>query len=219
MEDRYLTIDIECTGIYREKGSKFMAYAFPCDELKVFEEKLDLLKKEHPKARHHCYAYILDPSNQQYRYNDDGEPSGSAGLPIYNQLKSMQLKKIGVVVVRYFGGKKLGIPGLINAYKEATQDAFSGIKIIERYIEDLFKISFMFEQTGLVMRIMNEAGVRILENGFLESPYIIFAVRQSMSRDVMFRLFALLLSRNTSDIKGDELIPGFKFEKTGVVNA
>lgn len=196
-----------------------MAYAFPCDELKVFEEKLDLLKKEHPKARHHCYAYILDPSNQQYRYNDDGEPSGSAGLPIYNQLKSMQLKKIGVVVVRYFGGKKLGIPGLINAYKEATQDAFSGIKIIERYIEDLFKISFMFEQTGLVMRIMNEAGVRILENGFLESPYIIFAVRQSMSRDVMFRLFALLLSRNTSDIKGDELIPGFKFEKTGVVNA
>jgi len=138
MEDNFLTIDNECSGVYREKGSKFIAYAFPCGDVAAFEERLVLLKKEHPKARHHCYAYILDPSNQQYRYNDDGEPTGSAGLPIYNQLKSMQLKKIAVVVIRYFGGKKLGVPGLINAYREATQDALSQAKIVEKYVEDLF---------------------------------------------------------------------------------
>nr|HRQ31279.1 YigZ family protein [Saprospiraceae bacterium] len=211
MEDNFLTIDNECSGVYREKGSKFIAYAFPCGDVAAFEERLVLLKKEHPKARHHCYAYILDPSNQQYRYNDDGEPTGSAGLPIYNQLKSMQLKKIAVVVIRYFGGKKLGVPGLINAYREATQDALSQAKIVEKYVEDLFEISFRFDQTGLVMRVINAAGIRVLENGFHESPYLIFAVRQSLSRDVKVRMYALLLSRNVSDITGDEMIPGFKF--------
>jgi uncharacterized YigZ family protein len=219
MEDSYLTIDYESTGVYREKGSKFLAYAFPCSDMQMFEEKLGSLRKEHPKARHHCYAYIMDPFDKVYRYNDDGEPAGTAGLPIYNQIRSVQLKRIAVIVVRYFGGKKLGASGLINAYKEAAQDAFNGAKIVEKFIEDQFKVVFRFEHTGPVMRALNDEWISVQENGYEETPFIIFSVRQSLTQETINRLFAFLLNRSMEDITGEENIPGFSLEKTGMINA
>jgi len=219
MEDSYLTIETESTGIYREKGSKFIAYAFPCDSFKMVEERLETLRKEHPKARHQCYAYIMDAFNKNFRYNDDGEPSGTAGLPIFNQIRSLQLKKTAVIVVRYFGGKKLGASGLINAYKEATLDAFQGAKIVEKFVQDKYIVAFRYEQTGLVMRALSDDAISILENGYEDSPFILFSVRQSKTKEIITRLFALLLNRSMEDITGDESIPGFSIEKTGVINA
>lgn len=219
MQDCFLTIEGEGAGIYREKGSKFLAFAFHCDDIQAFESRLDILRKEHPKARHFCYAYILDVQEKVFRYNDDGEPSGSAGLPIYNQIRSTQLKETAVVVIRYFGGKKLGVPGLINAYKEATIDAFSGVRMIEKYVCDVFRITFGFEQTGQVMRALNHEEVSVIENGFETTPVITFAVRQTRSEEIIHKLHAFLLNRSVADISGDEFIPGFSCNKTGIIHA
>lgn len=219
MEDSYRTIEFESSGMYREKGSKFIALAFPCGNISEFEEKLGSLRKEHPKARHFCYAYILDPFEQLYRYNDDGEPSGTAGLPVYNQIRSHRLKRIAVIVIRYFGGKKLGASGLINAYREAAQDAFRSVNIVDKYIEDQFKVVFSFEHTGSVMKALNEEWISVHENGFEDSPFIVFSVRQSRTLETINRIIAFLLNRNIEDITGKEDVPGFSLQKMGVINA
>ena len=128
-QDEYLTIVKSSEGLYKEKGSKFIALAFPVkteEELKAIQLRL---RKEYHDARHHCYAYRIGTSNMVYRTNDDGEPSGTAGKPIYGQIQSFQLTNILVVVIRYFGGTKLGVPGLIRAYKTATQDVFQNADI------------------------------------------------------------------------------------------
>lgn len=118
-----LTLSAACEGLYQEKGSKFLAFAFPCRQEEEFGKRLADLRQAHPKARHHCYAWRLGENGQQYRINDDGEPSGTAGLPIYHQLQSFEVSDCGLIVVRYFGGTLLGVSGLIRAYKQAAQDA------------------------------------------------------------------------------------------------
>ena len=120
-EDTYQTIEFPAEGIFRDKGSKFIAYAYPFKDEANLKDIIADLKSQHPKARHHCYAYRLSPDRSVFRVNDDGEPSGTAGRPILNVLLSMDVTNILVVVVRYFGGTLLGVPGLINAYKTATQ--------------------------------------------------------------------------------------------------
>lgn len=117
------TLAAACTGDYQEKGSKFLAYAFPCANEAQFAAQLHQQKQAHPKARHHCYAWRFGEHGQHYRANDDGEPSGTAGLPIYNQLQSFDVSDCGLIVVRYFGGTLLGAAGLIRAYKTAAQAA------------------------------------------------------------------------------------------------
>src|SRR4051794_38430929 len=121
--NKYITIASATTGDFRDRGSKFLAYAYPVLNAADIKEKLQGLKKEHPKAVHHCYAYRLGTDGTQYRANDAGEPSGSAGRPILGQIDSMGLTNVLVVVVRYFGGALLGVPGLINAYKTAATNA------------------------------------------------------------------------------------------------
>lgn len=165
-EDTYLTIEEPAEGIFKDKGSKFIAYAFPFRDENQLKEIIAGVKAEHPKARHHCWAYRLTPDRSIYRVNDDGEPSGTAGRPILNVLLSKDVTNILVVVVRYFGGTLLGVPGLINAYKTATQEALENAIIIERTVNDVYCIEFEYLSMNDVMRVIKEEGVTVLNQQF-----------------------------------------------------
>ena len=140
MKDTYNTITAASEGLFTDRGSKFIAYAFPIKSEEEIKEYLEEIKKEHWKARHHCYAWRLGIDGNTYRANDDGEPSGTAGKPILGQLDSFEITDTLVVVVRYFGGTKLGVGGLINAYKSAAIDALQQVEIISKTIDNYYKI-------------------------------------------------------------------------------
>lgn len=158
---QYKTIEKPTTAEFKDRGSKFLAYAYPISNTDDVKEKLQLLKKEHPKAVHHCYAYRIGIDGLQYRANDDGEPSGSAGKPILGQIDSAGVTNVLVVVVRYFGGSLLGVPGLINAYKTATQDALTQGILIEKWIEQLVDIQFDYPVMGEVMYLLRQSEATI----------------------------------------------------------
>lgn len=158
---RYKTIDAPATAEFKDRGSKFLAYAYPIANAEDVKEKLHSLKKEHPKAVHHCYAYRIGTDGLQYRANDDGEPSGSAGKPILGQIDSMGVTNVLVVVVRYFGGSLLGVPGLINAYKTATHDALQQVPITEKWIEEKTEIQFDYPVMGEVMYLLRQCEASI----------------------------------------------------------
>lgn len=153
---KYATIAAPVEADFRDRGSKFLAYAFPVNSANDVKEQLQLLKKEHPKAVHHCYAYRLGTDGNSFRANDDGEPAGSAGKPILGQIDSAGLTNVLVVVVRYFGGTLLGIPGLINAYKTVTADALKQANIIEREIEKDIEVSFDYPGMNEVLHILKQ---------------------------------------------------------------
>ena len=159
--NKYTTIAAPGTGDFRDRGSKFLAYAYAVLSAADVKERLQALKKEHPKAVHHCYAYRLGTDGTQYRANDDGEPSGSAGKPILGQIDSMGLTNVLVVVVRYFGGTLLGVPGLINAYKVATAQALETVPKTERWIEDGYEITFDYPSMGEVLYLLKQAEATI----------------------------------------------------------
>ena len=165
-EDTYRTIEKSSEGIFRDRGSKFLAFAYPLDSENELKNVLSQLKTEHPKANHHCWAMRLGTDRSVFRLNDDGEPSGTAGRPILNTLLSHDLTNIVVVVVRYFGGTLLGVPGLINAYKTATEEALRQAKTIEKTINDVYTIEFEYLQMNHVMRILKEDNITVLEQQF-----------------------------------------------------
>lgn len=210
--DSYKTIKERTLGEYKEKGSKFISYAFEIESEEDFKEVLDSIKKEHFKARHHCYAYVIGVDEDQFRYNDDGEPGGTAGLPIFNQLKSFNLKNIGVVVVRYFGGTKLGVPGLIRAYKSATIDALENAKIITKYIKDSIEIAYDYDYSGAVSSVVNSYKTTDLEYSFDPTPKITFKIRKSLTTDVVKSIYSAVLNRSINDIKDDEKVEGLKIK-------
>ncbi len=148
--------------LFKEKGSKFFGYAFPVASEEDIKTHLEQLKKQHHAARHWCYAWQLGKNYGQYRANDDGEPSNSAGMPIYGQLQSFDVTDTLVVVVRYFGGTKLGVGGLIQAYKTTAQLALGTCEIAERTIDETFSISFGYPEMNTVMRILKEENVEVL---------------------------------------------------------
>ncbi len=156
MNDLYKTISSNSEGLYRDRGSRFMAMAFPLESEDEIKEKLALLRKEYHDARHHCFAWRLGPDLERYRINDDGEPSGSAGRPIFGQIQSRELTNILVVVIRYFGGTLLGVGGLINAYKTSASNALDMAEIIERRVEKLINLNFSYEAMNTVMSIIKE---------------------------------------------------------------
>lgn len=163
--DTYQTIAAPSIGEFKEKGSKFIAYAyFVSDEIEI-KEKLDLLKKEHFKATHHCYAYRLGTDGKNYRANDDGEPSGTAGRPILGQIDSFGLTNLLIVVVRYYGGTKLGTSGLINAYREAAREALFNAEKIEKIIESQLECSLAYIRMNDFMLFLkqHEIGVKSTE--------------------------------------------------------
>jgi uncharacterized YigZ family protein len=155
--NKYKTIIAPSTGDFRDRGSKFLSYAYPVITPAEVKEKLQALKKEHPKAVHHCYAWRIGTDDNQYRANDDGEPSGSAGKPILGQIDSQGLTNVLVVVVRYFGGTLLGVPGLINAYKTATAEALDNAAKTEKWIENLFYLNFDYPAMGEVLYLLKQS--------------------------------------------------------------
>lgn len=159
--NKYTTIGAAGTGDFRDRGSKFLAYAYPIQSVQQVKEHLQALKKEHPKAVHHCVAYRLGTEGTQYRASDDGEPSGSAGKPMLGQIDSMGLTNVLVVVVRYFGGTLLGVPGLINAYRTATQMALEPLPRVEKWIEDVVEINFDYPAMGEILYLLKQADANI----------------------------------------------------------
>lgn len=153
---KYKTISDGSTADFRDRGSKFLAYVYPVNSVEAVKQHLQALKKEHPKAVHHCYAYRIGTDGNNYRANDDGEPSGSAGRPILGEIDSAGLTNVLVVVVRYFGGTLLGVPGLIHAYKTATNDALAKCTVVEKWIERMVHISFDYPVMGEVMYLLRQ---------------------------------------------------------------
>lgn len=149
-------------ALFKEKGSKFLAYAYPLSDPEEVEGFLQMLKKTHNKARHWCYAWQIGLENPVYRYNDDGEPNNSAGKPIYGQIQSFGLTNVLIVVVRYFGGTKLGVGGLVNAYKTAAKLACENAKVVKRTLKEKLSLQFEYADMDKVMRIIKENKVVIL---------------------------------------------------------
>lgn len=160
MNDLYKTISSNAKGQFRDRGSRFIALAYHVLSEDEIKEKMSLLRKEYHDARHHCFAWRLGPEKERYRINDDGEPSGSAGRPIFGQIHSRELTDILVVVIRYFGGTLLGVGGLINAYRNSTSAALDQATIIEKRVEKQIQISFSYETMNTVMGIIKEFGLK-----------------------------------------------------------
>ena len=184
-DDTYLTIEAPAEGIFKDKGSKFLAFAYPVsteDEVKFY---LEVLRKDHHSARHHCWAYRLGKDGELWRANDDGEPSNSAGKPILGQLQSKCLSNVAVIVVRYFGGTLLGVSGLIQAYKEATADALANAKIIEVQVEAEHTVTFPFEAMNEVMKILKDKSAKIISQTYENACSIGFRIRKMNEEHVI----------------------------------
>ena len=184
-DDTYKEVKIHTTGIYKEKGSKFIAYSYPVYSEEEIKEKLEIVKKLEHSARHYCYAYILNPDKSAQRSNDDGEPSSTAGKPILGQILSNDLTNILIVVVRYFGGVKLGVPGLIRSYKTAAAEAIQEATIVTKTIKEQYKVSFKYPQMNDVMRLVKEYDLEVIKNDFQIDCKLIFAVPKSKANDVV----------------------------------
>lgn len=166
MTDEYRSIAAEAEGLFKDNGSRFLALAYPVESEARIKEIVGALKKEYHDARHYCYAYRLGYKADVFRANDDGEPSGSAGRPILGQIDSMGLSDVLVVVVRWFGGIKLGIPGLIRAYKSSTADALSNATVITKTAAKNFKVAFPYETMNSVMKTVKELGIEVRGTDF-----------------------------------------------------
>ncbi len=187
-EDTYKTISAPATGSYSEKRSKFLAYAFPVKTEAQVKERLTEIQKKHNDARHHCYAYILGPNKDAYRMNDNGEPSGTAGRPIHGQLMSKDLTDTLVIVVRYFGGIKLGVSGLQNAYKIAAKEALEAANIVEKTIDETYEVVFEYLQMNNVMQQMKDPYVTILSQQSDLNCTIRFSVRRREAERIVTAL-------------------------------
>lgn len=176
--DQYLSISSESEGIYKEKGSKFIALAMPVDSVDEVKIKLDVVRKRFHDARHHCYAYRIGLEQPEMRFNDDGEPSGTAGKPIYGQIESFGLTNILIVVVRYFGGVKLGTGGLIQAYKTASKDALEQATLVTKTLWERISIRFPYLAMNDVMKIVKDESLEILHQDFSMEGKLIIRVRK-----------------------------------------
>ena len=196
LTDTYNTIAFPSPEIlYKEKNSKFFGYAFPVTNEDEIKEHLDVLRKQHHGAVHFCYAFQLGTDKIQYRANDDGEPSNSAGMPIYGQIQSFGITNVLVVVVRFFGGVKLGVGGLISAYRTAAQMALEESQIIEKTIDVSFEISFDYKNMNKVMRVIKEKNLTIVSQEMNESCKIVIATRKK-NAEMIFDIFSNLFEVN-----------------------
>ena len=161
-QEFYYTIEKEASAEFKDRGSKFIGYAIPVSSVEDFSEKLKEVKKLHPKATHHCFAYRLGLDGNVYRVSDDGEPSGSAGRPILGQIDSKELVNVLVVVVRYFGGTLLGVPGLINAYKSAAALALQTTPLVQKQVEQELVVQFDYTQLNEIMRVVKQYNGRVV---------------------------------------------------------
>lgn len=180
MEDTYKTIEAKSEGLYKEKGSKFIALAYPVYTEEEIKTILEDLRGKYYDARHHCYAYRLGADKLRFRANDDGEPSSTGGKPILGQIDSNGLTNILIVIVRYFGGVKLGVSGLINAYRTAAADALEHAVVVERTEDEVVKIKFSYAVLNDVMRIIKEMEPAVLERSFELECRMTLALRRKL---------------------------------------
>lgn len=186
--DFYYTIEKSSVAEYKDKGSKFIAYAFPIETVNDFKEKLSAIKKEHPKATHHCYAYRIGLDGNNFRVNDDGEPSGTAGKPILGQIDSKQATNILIIVVRYFGGTLLGVPGLINAYKTSAALALQITPVVQKPVLINCHLQFNYTQMNEVMKIIKQFGCKVLKQETQLFCEMEIAVPKNRVEEVLFKL-------------------------------
>lgn len=184
----YNTIAQLSTAEFKDRGSKFIGYAFPIETADDFKKQLQLLKKEHPKAVHHCFAYRIGTDGNNFRSSDDGEPSGSAGKPILGQIDSKELTNVAVIVVRYWGGTLLGVPGLINAYKSAATMAFQVTPIIQKQIEIKYSIEFDYTRMNEVMMILKQYNCTVIKQEMQLFCNITTGVPQNRLDEVLYKL-------------------------------
>ena len=187
-EDTYQTRSAKAEGLYKEKGSKFIALAYPVTSEEEVKGILATLRKEYHDARHHCYSYIIGFKGEHWRANDDGEPSGTAGRPIYGQIQSFNLTNTLIVVIRYFGGTKLGVSGLINAYRAAATDALQQSKIVVKTVNDIYRISFGYLAMNDIMKLIKDENLNIIEQDFNTSCFVTIGIRQSKTGIVLAKI-------------------------------
>lgn len=190
LSDTFYTIAKTSEGYYRDKGSKFYSFAYPVTSEEQVRTILADIKKKYYDAHHHCYAYSIGTGKElKYRINDDGEPSGSAGRPIYGQMLSADITDALIIVVRYFGGIKLGIPGLINAYKIAAKEAIDSNEIIEKIITTTVSVSCPYQNINLVMKFMKDENLNIIAQDYINEQLVITAeVRSSKNDEILDKI-------------------------------
>lgn len=186
-QEFYNTISQPVVAEFKDRGSRFLAYAYPLSSVEEFKEKLKLLKEEHHKAVHHCFAYRMGTDGNTFRVSDDGEPSGSAGKPILSQIDSKELTDVLVIVVRYFGGTLLGVPGLINAYKTATALALQTTPIVQKQVEVIYKLHFDYTRMNDVMMILKQYNCSILKQETTLFCDIEAGIPKSRLEEVLYR--------------------------------
>jgi uncharacterized YigZ family protein len=213
IKDTYQVLASSSEGEYKEKGSKFLSYAYPVQNVEEVEYYQAEVKDLHPKARHFCYAYRIGIDGKLYRANDDGEPSGTAGKPIHGQLLSHDLSDTLVIVVRYFGGTKLGASGLIHAYKTATHEALSAGTKEDRVLSDIYRLTFDYAEMGHVLNVTKSLNLNIISKTFEAVPFIEIEVPRSQIDQSLIELKAKLLQISTEQIDEKTMIPFCKIEK------
>ncbi len=187
--DTYKTIEGEARGLFRDRGSRFIAIAIPVTSQEEIKSRLGELRKEYHDARHHCFAWILAPDRQAWRISDDGEPSGTAGKPILGQINSRELTNVLVVVIRYFGGTLLGVSGLINAYRTAAADALNNARVVEKHVCQRWTVTFPYIAMNDVMKVLREEECRQSEHAYSGSSVTVEIIfRASVSTRVTGRL-------------------------------
>ena len=187
-EDLYRTIKLPSEGLFKDKGSKFLAFTYPFENEIEVKTLIESLRKKHFKAVHFCYAYRIGLDRNNFRVNDDGEPAGSAGRPILNVLLSKEITNILVVVVRYWGGTLLGVPGLINAYKSATEEALTNAEIIEKTVNDVYQITFGYVKMNDIMKVVKDFDLKIRNQRFDNQCNIEIEFRKNISPNVIGKL-------------------------------
>ena len=186
--DHYFTIDRNGNAEFKDRGSKFIAYAYPIENAEAFKRYLQGLKKEHAKAVHHCFGYRLGISNDNFRVSDDGEPSGTAGKPILGQIDSKKLTNTAVIVVRYFGGTLLGVPGLINAYKTATSLVLQMMPTIQKQIESIYTIQFDYTRMNDIMQVIKQYNCTVLEQETQLFSFVRVGIPKNRLEEVLVKL-------------------------------
>ncbi len=199
MIDSYNTISAPATGEFKDRGSKFIAYAWPVRSEEEALAYLEGLRKEHFKARHHCFAWRLGVDGQRFRANDDGEPSGTAGRPILGQIDAAGLTDVVVVVVRYFGGVLLGASGLIHAYREAAAEALREAVVVEKIVKDRFQFDFDYALMPDVMQALKKLEIEMFEQEFGDRGMISVGIRQSDVAEKLLKIKALLWKVSTDE--------------------
>lgn len=212
MTDEYKTIAAPSEGYFKDRGSKFIAYAFPCYSEEDWQSDLESVKKDHFKARHHCFAYRIGLDQNNFRANDDGEPSGTAGRPILGQIDSFGLVNVFIVVVRYFGGTKLGASGLINAYRTAAAEALQQAEIIDKTVEDIFQIDFDYALMSEVMNAVKKLDLEITTQDFGNTAMLQIAIPQSKVSETIRQLRALIAKVRIEEIDAIETIEGLDIQ-------